>query len=298
MRRIVVPLADGRKAVYQQVIKPYDVNLTVPDDGNTYIMYLHDHQKPKEYKPRQIVNRWGKGGVPEVANDVIRRGPDPEMNYEIRDYDYVKINREIQVFIRDFFRASLDDILPLGEFVRYYRRLRPEYPFDSSSTFSEFTAGSLLAYWESIMARHVYATDDRPPEDWRDDITGRNSDKDWFSFLFKGFGGMMLRAHDIGSRWRVDAIDVLQPLPDPWDVFHNKPWLYCWATETTDTRLSNLSYVVSSFSKADAQLSVEGLGRTGVAIPILSRGGYWDIKKEHAVKLVPGSKYSAYNPPR
>jgi hypothetical protein len=300
MRQITVRLKNGKRALYKQSIRAYDEGLTTPNDGRIYVRYKHDHEIDPHYKPRQLVAQWGDVAIPEIAiKGIVRRGPDPAQNYEIRDYEYVALPEEWQRFHFDFLRASVDDILPHGEFIRYYKRRPPEYKYESSSTFAEYTAGSMLAYWESVMARHVSHTDDRPPEDWHDYITGRNPDKPPFSYMFKGFGGMMLRViKDMGTRWRVSAIDVLKPPPNPWEVFHNEPWHWCWDTEVTTAKLPNKTYVVSPFPKAETQLSVHGHGITGTPTPLYSRGGYWDVDKIYTVPLTPGQKYSPYNPPR
>ncbi len=298
MRTIIVNGNDGRRALYSQTIEAYDEKRTVPLDGK-FVRFKHDYEIDPHYKPRQLVNFKTNIAIPEIANQVKRVGPDPDFNYDLRAYEYEALSKEWQLWLLEFLRASVDDILPYGAFVRFYQRKPPEYPFASSSTFAEFTAGSLLAYWESIMARHVAMTDDRPPEDWHDEVTGRNPEKPPFSYMCKGFGGMMLKViGDLGTRWKVAAIDLNKTPPNPYTVFHDMPWLWSWMTEATTSRLPTGSYVVSPFPKAEDKLKVHGLPRTGTPSPLFSLGGYWEVDKKYTVALTPGAAWSPYHPAR
>ena len=92
MRKIVVTLSNGKRALYSQYIKPHDVNLHVPDDGKLYVRFIHDYEKAPHYKPRQLVNFKTDIAIPEIANEVKRVGPDPEFGNELRAYEYLNIS--------------------------------------------------------------------------------------------------------------------------------------------------------------------------------------------------------------
>lgn len=281
------------------VLKARDVGLTAPRDGYRYVQTLHDYEynDGKEYqnKPRQIA--WhAMYDIPAQNNEVRLQAPNDiriPLEYRGRTYDYVRTWPEWQWWMFELYRASVLGPIPMGEFVKSYPDPNPKRPY----IISEYTEGSALWLYADMMRVARQWTDAEPIEEgFSDDVTGRNPGKKAYRYLCKTNLGNIYRVlSEDPIWWTVEAIDLLNPLPDIQDVL-TKPWLIHWATNQGVDQLPNKTYKVSRFPQVNRVSELNGYPDSGTVCPVLSWGGTIKMLKARTRILQSGQRYSPYNP--
>jgi hypothetical protein len=258
-----------------------DENLTVPETG-LFVQIRHDYETLGY--PRQ--RDWGiKYPIPAMMNDV-------RLMYLGRSYDYVRLDRAWQFFMRDLWSWSVWDHAPMGKWEGQYQNAS-----NPTMTFDRYTAGSLLWYYaEMIQDARSHTDADSVEGGFADYVTGRNMTAKPYSWLCKTTTGNLLKViANEGKYWRVEALDLAKT-PPALDTIIDKPWLLHWATEQSMSLRPDGTYVVDGYPQAEAVAKLLGMPRTGTPIPNVCLGGSYLIEKNAVKPIVNRVKYSPYNP--
>jgi len=263
------------------VLTARDVNLSVPETG-LFVQIKHDYETIGY--PRQ--KDWGiKYPIPAMMNDV-------RLMYLGRSYDYVRLERAWQFFMRDVWSWSVWDRAPMGKWEGQYKN-----ESNPTMTFDRYTAGSLLWYYaEMIQDARSHTDADSVEGGFADYVTGRNMTAKPYSWLCKTTTGNLLKViANEGKYWRVEALDLAKTPPALGEIV-NKPWLLHWATEQSMSKRPDGTYVVDGYPQAEAVAKLLGMPRTGTPILNVSLGGSYLIDKNAVKPIVNRVKYSPYNP--
>jgi len=163
-------------------------------------------------------------------------------------------------------------------------RVNPKNP---NIIYTDYTPGSLLGLYAGMIMDAKSHTDSASPETGaRDVVTGRNLlNHKPYEWLCRPTAGALLRVADAGSKWRVEAIDLLSPCPN---VDTLPMHLYFWATQIhTDGHVTRYPDIKEAFA-------VHGLPPAGTPMPLLSLGGSFLINKSACRELAPGQLWSPY----
>jgi hypothetical protein len=271
--------------------KAKDINLTVPELGR-FVQIKPDYEIFGV--PRQLRD----GSAPDYGFPaVVNRQKDAWgflTTYDNVAYDYVDMPDRWQWFLWDMWNHFSSYLLPTGKITRLYTK-------DSNTgTFAETPAGSLFWVYVNMIEKSRSHTDARNAENGaRDVVTGRNLGSNfpyqWLASPNTGQLGMIKR--DMGSKWELHAIDLLQPVPSM-DELESMPYLWGWATESKKEKLPDGRYVVTDYAHIDQALKTNFLNspRTGTPIPFLSLGGSVLIDKKACRPLENGQPWSPYVP--
>lgn len=269
------------KVTVSHAVKAKDINLTVPESGQ-FVQIKHDYEILGY--PRQ--KDWGiEYPIPAIVNSV-------RLSHLGRGYDYVRLDRAWQFFLRNLWSWSVWDRAPMGKWEGKYQN-----ESNPTMTFDRYTAGSLLWYYaEMIQDARSHTDADSVEGGFADYVTERNVNAKPYSWLCKTTTGNLLKViGDEGMYWRVEAID-LSKMPPVLSQIVGKPWLLHWATEQSMSRRPDGSYVVDGYPQAEVVSKMMGLPRTGTPIPNFSLGGSYLIEKDATKAIANGAMYSPYNP--
>lgn len=271
--------------------QPKDINLKVPEVGR-FVQIKHDYEIFGV--PRQLRD----GSAPDYNFPaVVNRDPNAWgflTKYNDKAYSYVEMTDRWQWFMRDVWNHFSSYLLPTGKITRFYTKE------NNTGTFAETPAGSLFWVYINMIEKSRSHTDaDNAENGARDVVTGRNLSSNFnYQWLFSPNTGQLGKINrDMGSKWELEAIDILQPAPSM-DELESKPWLWGWATESSKQKLPDGRYVVADYSWIDQALKVHfpNSPRTGTPIPFLSLGGTVLINKSACRLLENGQPWSPYVP--
>ena len=289
---------DGTEVSFEEAPAPFDVKLTVPDDGFRYIQTLHDDQFVGG--PRQLLNGWADYEIPAMMNEVYLKGPDDPsipLKYRNKTYDYVDMPVRWQWFLFDLWRAYVPGPIPDGK----YEGSHPD-PLKRPRVirFDHYTSGSAKWIYEYMIEISRSNTDDRPPEKgWRDDVLQRYMTAPGpYSWLFKTMTGNIHRVIRKQGKYLIcEAIDIRKPCPSI-ESLKGQHHLIHFATNQGTEKFTNGRYKVSRFPAVNAACRIHGYPDSGTPVPVLSWNGEVGILEERTVELLPGQPFSMYYPPK
>jgi hypothetical protein len=276
------------KAEYRRIFKRKDIGLTVPDNGKQHVQVLHDWQitlaNGEQNTSRAAGHRTAHPAIVNTKWGLVTK-------YNDKVYDYVELPEKWQWLIWEFCKWSTDYQMPDGQITSYYTKTT------NSGIFAKSTPYSTMEYYVSIMEKSRAWTDSWSPEiGGRDYVTGRNPNNRPLEFLIRHTTGALHEVRPFGSKWIVKALDITKD-PPPFANIIADPTLWYWATQIGNVPLPDKTWQVSYFPQAKYPSEHYGLPFKGVAMPLLSLGGDFMIDKKACTPvLVPGSKWSPYNP--
>ena len=254
--------------------KRLDENLTVPNDGGTYVRLKHWDELDRG----DNVNPFPEMFTPGVG--LLLRDPNG------RAYDYVEMPDSWQWFLWEFWKWASQDKLPEGKIEGFYKKPGNE------RTFAHTTAGSLTYVYVNMVEAHRAFTEAGSPEGgFRDVVTGRNLEfKRNYQWLFNPTGGAMVKVlWSSGGYYEVEALDVLKPPPSI-EYVAERPWLYFWCVQ--------YGKLVGStrFPQIKVANAVHGLPSAGIPSPFMSIGGTVRVLQKSCVPLIAGKYWTPYKP--
>lgn len=250
-----------------------DTGIPVPNDGHRYFMVRHSI----DYLGYV---RNSKFPTPAVANKSEWGTTTPD------NRDYLYMTARLQRFFYRFIVGMTMGLLPTGEFIGYYTiKNNPELKFHN------YTPGTTKWIYSRMYQDAVWATDAGSfTTGARDYVLDLNptATKPWQYLSGRPTTGALLRLNSVrGSVLRFDCIDSTAPtLPNPRKL---EPWQYYWCTEEhPDGRVERFPHYKEAF--ADRGLNI----LAGTPSPLISPGGWLEMKKSAVVELKPGSIWSPY----
>lgn len=258
-----------------------DISLRVPNDGRKYVRIRHFYEifgkpNPVPYAVPEIVNKdWG----------LITK-------HNGAEYDYVPLENRWQWFLWNFWDWASDYRLPLGKIEYFYQKP------GNDRIFAHATPGSLTWVYVNLIEAHRAWTESASPEGgFRDVVTGRNiQNTKPYAFLMRPTAGHLARVkRQNGSRWVLEALDLLQPCPDMKYLIAN-PHLYFWATQANQEQLEDGRYICSRFPQIKEAFEVHNLPVAGTPVPFMSLGGEIEIARSACEEIQAGAEWSPYVP--
>jgi hypothetical protein len=273
----IITSTGGIQTSYLREFKRGDVGISVPDDGYMYVMAQHEillfgttrHGDSNQRDPRPaVVNKdWGLETLAKANGD------------------YVPVPDEWQRFFLEFWNGMTGFRLPMGQWIgQHTEKNNPGLIFD------DYTPGSLLSLYAGMIRDAKSHTDSASPETGaRDVVTGRNlsNPKPW-AWLCRPCTGALLRVLEVsGTKLKIEAMDLWKSPPNPYNL---PPYLYYYGTQV------DINGRVTRYPDAKNAFAVWGWEPIGTAMPLVSPGGYFWIRKNATVTLTPGQLWKPYYP--